>query len=393
MIERLNKRRLGDVCNIVGGGTPSKKIKAYYGGDIPWATVRDMNVDHLSTTEHNITRLGLKNSSTNVVPRNNVIIATRVGLGKACLLKRDTAINQDLKGIIPKKPNLLPTFLLYWFKSISDRIVEAGTGATVQGVKLTFINSLQIPLPPLSEQKQIVAILNEAFEAIGKAKANIEKNIQNAEELFQSKLNQIFTQTGEGWNFKNLGEVCEISMGQSPKGSTYNKAGEGTPLINGPVEFGPLPFSKTVMSKWTTEPTKMCEAGDLILCVRGSTTGRINLSGFRACIGRGVASIRYRKNQEWLNYFIRANQQNIYAMGSGSTFPNVSGKVLSQIPFPEAPIDVQNKFIEQMNLLLKQTIQGSFLYKKKVQALKDLKKSILQKAFSGELTKNKEMAA
>jgi type I restriction enzyme S subunit len=254
------------------------------------------------------------------------------------------------------------------------------SNSSLKDVVLTFPKSL-------SEQQQIVEILDQAFEAIDQAKANIEKNIDNAKELFQSKLNNIFSQKGEGWEEKSLGKACEISMGQSPKGTSYNSEGIGTPLINGPVEFGPKPFSKTVMTKWTTEPTKLCKEGDLILCVRGSTTGRINIAGFNACIGRGVASIRYSKNQEWINFFIRCNQKNIYDLGTGSTFPNVSGKIISSMKFSE-PVssEIQNNLVEVMKKLELDINSILKNYLKKLSDLEELKKSILQKAFAGELT-------
>jgi type I restriction enzyme S subunit len=93
---------LGEVCNIIGGGTPSKKNDKFYIGNIPWATVRDMKTDKIRNTEFKITSKAVLNSSTNIIPKGNVIIATRVGLGKTCIIESDTAINQDLKGIIPK---------------------------------------------------------------------------------------------------------------------------------------------------------------------------------------------------------------------------------------------------------------------------------------------------
>lgn len=138
-------KKLGEVCEIIGGGTPQKAKKEFYQGDILWATVRDMNNDILSQTEFQITKDAIKKSSTNVIEKGNVIIATRVGLGKVCILKNDTAINQDLKGIIPKNNKAINRlFLFNWFKSIASVIVENGTGATVQGVKIPFIKSLPV---------------------------------------------------------------------------------------------------------------------------------------------------------------------------------------------------------------------------------------------------------
>lgn len=131
---------LGDVCRVIGGGTPSKDKAKYYNGDIPWATVRDMRQDVITETECKITTEAVKCSSTNIIPRGNVVIATRVGLGKVCLLGQDTAINQDLRGIIPNNSRTINIrFLYWWLKSISDVIVAEGTGATVQGVKLPFV--------------------------------------------------------------------------------------------------------------------------------------------------------------------------------------------------------------------------------------------------------------
>jgi type I restriction enzyme M protein len=160
-------KRLAEVCQILGGATPSKKNPKFYGGDIPWATVGDMNVEVITTTEESITKAAVDDCSTNVIPAGSIVMATRVGLGKVCVLGQDTAINQDLKGLTPKNAKELSCRWLYWWlKSKASDIQKAGTGATVQGVKMTFVQDLEIPLPPLAEQKRIVALLDKAFAGI-----------------------------------------------------------------------------------------------------------------------------------------------------------------------------------------------------------------------------------
>ena len=140
-------KKLGDVCDVIGGGTPSKANSKFYDGNIHWATVRDMKGDFIKDTEHKITEDAIINSSANIIPKGNVIIATRVGLGKICLIENDTAINQDLRGIIPKKKSTISVgYLFQWLRSIAHLIVEEGTGATVQGVKLPFIKNLELYL-------------------------------------------------------------------------------------------------------------------------------------------------------------------------------------------------------------------------------------------------------
>ena len=187
------EKRLGEVCTIIGGGTPAKKNEEFYKGDISWATVRDMKQDEIINTEYKITDKAVSKSSTNIVPKENVIIATRVGLGKVCIVKNDTAINQDLKGIIPKKKQQLSVYFLFrWFKSISNKIIDEGTGATVQGVKLTFINSLKISLPSIDMQKQTVQKLDQIQAETKRLEKIYQQKIADVEELKKSVLQKAF---------------------------------------------------------------------------------------------------------------------------------------------------------------------------------------------------------
>src|SRR5579862_1096317 len=147
------------------------------------------------------------------------------------------------------------------------------------------------------------------------------------------------------WPTKRLGDVSEIIMGQSPDGDSYNTTGDGVPLINGPVEFSKHSFGKTIRSKFTTQPAKFCKEGDLILCVRGSTTGRMNIAGFDACVGRGVAAIRAKQYQPWINHFISAKRDEIYSKGTGATFPNVSGAMLAELSLVVPPLAEQQRIV------------------------------------------------
>ena len=191
--EGWEMKKLGDICEIVGGGTPSKKNLKFYEGNIHWATVRDMKSEIITDTEFKITDDAIKNSSTKIIPKKNVIIATRVGLGKVCLIQNDTAINQDLRGVIPKKLSQLdPYYLFHWFKSISNLIIAEGKGATVQGVTLPFIKNLGIPLPPLKEQQAIVRQLDALRVETQKLEAVYQKKLADLEELKKSILQKAF---------------------------------------------------------------------------------------------------------------------------------------------------------------------------------------------------------
>src|SRR5690625_1961411 len=156
-IEKVKWRvvKLKNLVEIIGGGTPSKSNPNYYQGDIPWASVRDLKYHKLYETEFKITNDADENSSTNIIPKGNIIIATRVGLGKVVYNEIDTAINQDLKGLIISE-KIERNYLFYYFLCNAKFIERSGTGATVKGVKLKFIKELDVPLPPPDEQRLIV---------------------------------------------------------------------------------------------------------------------------------------------------------------------------------------------------------------------------------------------
>lgn len=147
----------------------------------------------------------------------------------------------------------------------------------------------------------------------------------------------------DGWKLVPLGRTAEITMGNSPPGNSYNDVCDGVPLVNGPVEFSEGALGLTIKSKYTTSPTKMCKRGDLLICVRGSTTGRTNIAAFDACIGRGVAAVRTREHQPYINHFICSRRRQIFRSGSGSTFPSVTRDQLADLQVPVPPLAEQKR--------------------------------------------------
>ncbi len=124
----------------------------------------------------------------------------------------NSLLNQRVCRLEGFDDKLLPKYLFYGINKYLKDIEEVTSYTTVKHIYSRQINDIDFPIPPLEEQKQIVAILDKAFAAIDQAKANIEKNIENAKELFQSKLNDIFSQKGDGWEEKTLGELGKVSM-------------------------------------------------------------------------------------------------------------------------------------------------------------------------------------
>lgn len=190
----------------------------------------------------------------------------------------------------------------------------------------------------------------------------------------------------ENWCWVKLGNISKITMGQSPKGSSYNDEGIGEILINGPVEFGPTSFSRTIEKKWTTEPTKMCDKDDIIMCVRGSV-GKLNIAGNSACIGRGVCAIKPFINEKYLLYVLNFKQDEISKMGTGTTFLNISSKDIYNISIPVPPLDEQERIVNRIEGLFDKVDRAAELVDEARDDFEKRRAAILERAFSGQLTK------
>jgi len=154
------------------------------------------------------------------------------------------------------------------------------------------------------------------------------------------------------WKWVRLGFATNVIMGQSPPGVTYNTHREGMPLINGPVEFTEGAFGITVLNQYTSAPTKRCKKGDLLLCVRGSTTGRTNVAGFDACIGRGVAALQPLYADKFIRLFVWASREQIIEMGRGIAFPSVSRQQIEDLPTPFPPLAEQERIVARVYELM-----------------------------------------
>ena len=391
-------KRLGDLCDVIGGGTPPKDTPAFYSGDIPWATVRDMRQDVITETEFRITNDAVKGSATNIVPSGNVVIATRVGLGKVCLLGQDTAINQDLRGLVPRsEKTLVVRYLYWWLKSIAEVIIAEGTGATVQGVKLPFVKSLQSPVPPLPEQQRIVALLDEAFAGLATAQAHAERNLRNARALFESHLNAVFAQRGEGWVEKPLGELCDAS-----RVITYGVIKLGDEVTNG------VPCLRTSNVRWLHIDTggikriaaslsseysrTILKGGEVLVSVRGTLGGVAvatpEMAGWN--VSREVAVVPVnpkRVDPEFLSYLIGsgASQHWLGGVKKGAAYVGINIEDLRLLPVSAPAMEKQIEVVQHLKSLQEETQRLTRLYERKLAAQAALKQSLLHQAFSGAL--------
>jgi len=310
--------------------------------------------------------------------------------------------NQQFNGLVIKnKKEMYPMFLLYFSSTLKDTLSNLSGKATINFIPISRLKDIKIPLPPLPEQKRIVAILDEAFAAIDKAKANAEQNIKNAKELFESYLQGVFQNKGEGWEEKTLGEICVlITKGSSPKWQGIKYVEESGVLFVTSENVGEnsllLEQRKYVEEKFNISDKKsILKKGDVLTNIVGASIGRtaiFNLDDV-ANINQAVCLIRCNEKvlfNEYLMYLLNSPfaKQHLHDNEVNNARANLSLGFFRSLLIPTPKLSEQLDVVESIKSFHVETKKLESIYQQKINDLEELKKSVLQKAFSGKLKTN-----
>jgi type I restriction enzyme S subunit len=333
------------------------------------------------------------------VPRKGDILLTREApMGEVGMLLTDDYVflGQRIVSYRVDPEKLDNKFLLYAFQSsdLQNQIKAFASGSTVQHMRVPDTKALQIPLPSLPEQKWIVLILDEAFEGIDRAIANTEKNLANARELFESYLSSIFTQKGDEWEEKTLREVSlEFGRGKSKHRPRNDPKlyGDSYPFI----QTGDVRNCNHVITKCSQfyseaglAQSKLWPRGTICITI-AANIAETGILGFDACFPDSVIGIVVNNkitSNDFVEYLLQAVKAKIKAKGKGSAQDNINLATFENERFPFPSLDQQNVVVENLNQLSSETQRLEAIYQQKLAALNELKQSILQKAFTGELT-------
>jgi type I restriction enzyme S subunit len=306
------------------------------------------------------------------------------GVGKVNLQQDgEVAISRQLMAIRSEQVDQM--YLFWLLASQYDHFQSLATGAAIPGLSRTDIGSLTFPLPPLAEQQRIVAILDEAFAAIATATANTEKNLANARELFESELNRVFTQKGPGWVEKTLGEVCEITSGQHIMADDYNTEGRGIGYLTGPSDFGMM---YPQVTKWTERPKAVARPGDVLITVKGSGVGKVNLLlECEVAISRQLMAVRSSQvDRLLLFWYLSSHSDHFQSLATGAAIPGLSRGDLGRLRFSLPPLPEQTRIMARLEYLSDRSRALGKTYHQKLARLGELKQSLLHRAFTGQLT-------
>jgi type I restriction enzyme S subunit len=261
---------------------------------------------------------------------------------------------------------------------------------------------ISIPFPPLPEQHRIVAILDAAFDHIATARANCEANLLNARAIFESHLQAVFTQRGDGWVEKPIGEVCDLLNGYAFKSGDAVTSSSTQLIRMGNLYGNVLTLDRSPVfypDQFSLEHQKYLLAeGDIIMSLTGTTDKedygyavRVPASNLALLMNQRIVkfdSINERLvNRDYLLLFLRSRVflDVLYATANGTRQANLSSVTIKTLVIPLYSVEKQKFIADSLMLLQKETQRLASLYQRKLQALDDLKKSLLHQAFSGAL--------
>jgi restriction endonuclease S subunit len=405
MREGWEIKKIGEVCDLMTGGTPSKSKSQYFNnGDVKWLVSGDIHKQEIFDCDGRITKEGLENSNAKYLPLNSVLIALN-GQGKTrgtvALLRTKATCNQSLVSIYPKKGiEILPEYI---YCNLHGRYEElrkltGDTGNDRRGLNMPLIRNLNIPIAPLPEQKHIVEILDKAFAAIDKAKANVEKNLQNAKELFESYLQEAFTTASRDSKTVSLGEVCYTSGRIGWKGLTAKEYTKTGPLF---LSVHSLNYGDYVdfrdafhisQARYDESPEIMLQEGDVLICKDGAGIGKLGMVGKfseQVTINSSLLLIRPNNNLStkylYYNLLSHSFQGIVKSRLQGATTPHLYQRDIVTFPILLPSKSKQDEIVFKLESLSEEIIRLQVNYKQKLDDFEELKKSVLQKAFAGKL--------
>jgi type I restriction enzyme, S subunit len=358
--------KLSDVATLSSGGTPSKAKPAFWNGDIPWVSPKDMKSNRIEDAEDKITRDAVSESAARIVGPNSVLAVVRSGIlahtFPVAMLARNVSFNQDIKAITPKNGSLLPPYLFWMLKGQEAHILRIGVkkGATVHSLSNGFLEALHFPLPPVDEQRRIVGLLDRAAEIRRGADAARAKARAIIPALFLDAFGDPATNP-KGWHVVMLGDVMtritggkNIEAGNGTSKYRILKVSAVTSGIFKPDEAKPAPDDHV------PAPEHHVRVGDFLFS-RANTS---ELVGAVAIAHEPIDGLllpdkiwriewdQKRIDSQYVYSLLRTSEiRRIFALigsGTSGSMKNISQAKLVRVPVPLPPIPLQTAFAEQV---------------------------------------------
>ncbi len=383
---------LGEVCNFIGGGTPSKANPNFWNGILPWASIKDMKGDYLFETQDYITELGLKSSSTNLALPNEIILATRITPGKPIISTIKTTINQDLKVVKPKI-KIDSKFLFYIFKSYEKDIVKLSSGTTVLGVNLNSLNTIIIPLAPLPIQRAIVQKIESYFELLDKGIADLKTAQEQLKIYRQAVLKKAF----EGdWMKTTVGDLFDFIGGGTPSKKEKD-------YWNGEIPWASVKDIKGdyltstqdyITDKGLNNSSANLAIKDEVILITRISPGKAIITKIDTAINQDlkIAKPKIEMFNQYVLFLFKSIERECVKLSSGTTVLGINLQNLKSIQIPKIDIDEQHTIVREIESRLSVCDKVEQSISESLEKAEALRQSILKKAFEGKLLSGEEIA-
>lgn len=382
--------RIADLGTVIGGATPStKRLEYYENGSIAWITPKDLSTfrgRYIRRGERNITEIGLKSCSTQLLPKNTVLFSSRAPIGYIAIAENELCTNQGFKSVIPNK-NTDPLFLYYLLKYNKNKIESMGSGTTFKEVSGNTLKNIVVSVPRDKKvQEQISSILgaiDDKIEANEKINNNLE---QQAEALFHSLFVEDLNPIWKEGVLSDLGTVVAGGTPSKTKPEYYSKKGIAwiTPkdlslnkskfISRGEIDISELGFSKSSAIKMPT--------GTVLFSSR-APIGYIAIAANEVTTNQGFKSVVPNENvgTAFMYYLLKFLLPTIEGMASGSTFKEISGAGMKSVPV----VIPDNETIDKFNAFCTPIFQQQEVLEAENSRLVDIRDALLPKLMAGEL--------
>lgn len=372
------KVRLGDVCTIVSGSTPKSNCKEYWNGNINWVTPAELNDDSdiVYESQRKITEQAVIDSSLKSFPAGTVLLSSRAPIGKVAIAGAEMYCNQGFKNLICTNA-IYNRYLFHFLKSKTYYLNSLGRGATFKEISKSIVEKIEIPLPPLDEQRRIAATLDKVSDLIAKRQAQLDK----LDELVKARFVEMFGDpilNQKGFPCFTVGDIITFQGGSQPdkKYFEYKPTDENIRLI----QIRDYKTDKFITYIPKEMAKRFCSADDIMIGRYGPPIFQI-LQGIEGAYNVAlIKAIPQKGNKEFIRQFLKQDCLLEYLEGLSKRTAGQDGiqmDKLKQYPFPFPPMELQEKFEFIVKIVDKQklTINQS------LDKLEILKKALMQQHF------------
>lgn len=396
-------KKLGDIAEIQIGKTPSRNNIDFFQGENIWLSIRDLKSKFVSSSSEKISNEAISKTNMKVVPKGTLLMSFKLTLGKTAFAECDLYTNEAIAAIFIKNKNINKYFLDYVLKftDLEKYVDNAVKGKTLNKQKL---KQIEIPLPPLKEQERIVGILDESFSKIDESIKILEQDLLNLDELMQSALQKAFNplkdnakenyKLPKGWEWKSLGEIANTSSGGTPSRNKkeYWENGNIKWLKSGELNDGYIDFIEENITEEAIKNSsaKIFQKGTLLIAMYGATAGKLGILNLDSTTNQAICAFLHKdKNikflEKFLFYFLFFLRDKIIKDSFGGAQPNISQTYIKNLQIPLPPLKEQEQIASHLDELSSHVKNLKQNYQAQIKDLQELKNSLLDKAFKGNL--------